>query len=394
MTEPPGADTTFRSALPILLFVALIFFFNFISRVALAPLLPAIEADLGVSHSEAGRLFLMIASGYGVGLLFSGLVSSRMIHRKAIVLSSVSMGLWLLAAAWCRDLFWFRAMLLCVGACAGIYLPSGIATVTSVVRARDWGKALAVHELAPNLSLVAAPLLAEAMLAFFPWRSVLWLLGGMQIILGLAFLRWGRGGGFRGRALRPGLAAGLVKRPEFWVLGLVFSLALGASFGPFSMTTVFLAERGFSRPEANHLLALARAAALAMPFAAGWFADRVGVRPALVAAMAATGVLTLLLGLCSGGLLVAAVIAQPAFSCLFFPVGFAALSRVFDPETRSAAVAMIIPAAIVIGLGLIPSVLGHLGQHDLFEAGFVGLGAAMLLGMAVLPLLKGSAPKN
>ena len=60
-----------------IIFVTVIFYLNFTSRVILAPLLPVIEEDLGIGHGEAGSLFLYIACGSGVGLLGSGFVSSR-----------------------------------------------------------------------------------------------------------------------------------------------------------------------------------------------------------------------------------------------------------------------------------------------------------------------------
>ena len=62
-----NADKSFaglRSQLPVLLFLALIFFVNFTARIIFAPLMPTIEADLSLTHSDAGLLFLLISLGY------------------------------------------------------------------------------------------------------------------------------------------------------------------------------------------------------------------------------------------------------------------------------------------------------------------------------------------
>ena len=37
------------------------FFLNFIGRIIFAPLMPTIEQDLGLTHSQAGSLFFLIA---------------------------------------------------------------------------------------------------------------------------------------------------------------------------------------------------------------------------------------------------------------------------------------------------------------------------------------------
>ena len=69
-----------------------IFYLNFVARVAMAPLLPLVETELGLGHGEAGSLFFFIAVGYGLGLLGSGFISSRLIHRHTITLSTLAVG--------------------------------------------------------------------------------------------------------------------------------------------------------------------------------------------------------------------------------------------------------------------------------------------------------------
>jgi hypothetical protein len=61
----------------------------------------------------------------------------------------------------------------------GFYLPSGISTLTATVRSKDWGKAIAIHELAPNVRFPTASLLSEALLLWFNWRNILALLLGI-----------------------------------------------------------------------------------------------------------------------------------------------------------------------------------------------------------------------
>ncbi|HMK52763.1 MAG TPA: MFS transporter, partial [Thermodesulfobacteriota bacterium] len=143
---------------------------NFLSRIILSPLMPTVEKDLKVGHDEAGSLFFMISLGYCIGLLLSGFISSRLTHRKMILLSSVAVGGAIILVSISHHLWMIHLGLIFVGMAAGFYLPSGIATLMELVRPEHWGKALAIHELAPNLAFVIAPLLVEALLGAFSWR--------------------------------------------------------------------------------------------------------------------------------------------------------------------------------------------------------------------------------
>ena len=51
-----------------------------------------------------------------------------------------------------------------MGMAAGPYMPSGLTTLTTLFKHRPWGKALVIHELAPNLSFVLVPLVTEVVL--------------------------------------------------------------------------------------------------------------------------------------------------------------------------------------------------------------------------------------
>ena len=129
--------------------------------------MPTVEKDLKIGHDEAGSLLLLIYLGYCVGLLASGFVSSRLSHRRTIFLSSIAVGFGLMIVSISHNLWAIRSSLIFLGMAAGFYLTSGVATVTELVRPEHWGKAIAIHELAPNLGFVIAPLLAEALLRLF-----------------------------------------------------------------------------------------------------------------------------------------------------------------------------------------------------------------------------------
>src|SRR4030042_3159417 len=183
-----------------ILFLTGIFYLNFTSRVILAPLLPVIENDLGVGHGEAGSFFLYLACGSGVGLGGAGFVSSRLTHRNTLSLSIVMVGTVLSAISVSSSLGLMRGGLVLAGIFAGFYMPSAIATLTGVASREHWGKALAVHELGPNLGFITVPLLAEALLKFFSWRESLAAIGAVSMVAGVLFLFFGKGGKHKGES--------------------------------------------------------------------------------------------------------------------------------------------------------------------------------------------------
>jgi len=380
---------SFRSYIPSLLFLAGIFFINFLARIVLAPLLPAVEGDLHIGHGEAGALFLLISLGYFVGLLGSGFVSSRFTHRKTIIISSLAVGGFFLAVSLSPTLWMIRIGLLLLGVAAGLYLPSGIAALTSLVSSRDWGKAVAIHELAPNLGFIAAPLVAEVLMLWFPWRSVIVLIGAVAVLVGVVFMRFGEGGRFRGEAPSPKTLRVLFSVPAFWVMMALLSLAIGASFGIYTMLPLYLvAEQGFERSWANQLVAFSRIAGPASAFVAGWASDKVGPKRALGGVLLATGMATVLLGMARGGWIVPLLFLQPTLAVCFFPAGFSALSLVGPPSARNVAVSLAVPVAFLIGGGVVPAGLGMMGEQGFFALGIMLYGVLLLGGVVLLRYLR------
>ncbi|MBU4379439.1 MAG: MFS transporter, partial [Proteobacteria bacterium] len=369
--------TPFRVALPGVIFVTAIFFFNFLSRVVLAPIMPVIQADLGFAHTGAGVLFMALGAGNALGLLLSGFLSRAVNHRRTVGISSLLVGACALATPLARDYAGLLAALFTMGVAAGFYLPSGIATIFSLIRKEDWGKSMAVHELAPNLAFVTAPILAEAVLLCFDWRASLHLLGAVQLCLGLWFLRSGRGGEFPGTVPGPPVVMQIVRRPIFWVLVLFFCLGVCASVGPYSMLPLYLADaHGYTREAANKLLSVSRVLACFAPFVAGWITDRWGARPAIFLFLLLTGSALIALGLTSDTPLMVVVLLQPMCSVFMFAPGFTLVSTVFPPEHRTVALALMGPINAVIGIGVAPIFLGAMGDAGRFDHGFMILGCA------------------
>lgn len=371
-----------------LLILTSIFFINFIARIISAPMMPTIEADLDISHTQAGSFFLLISTGYFVALLGSAFVSSRLTHRQTIILSCAALGLTLLGTAASQGLWGIRLALLALGMAAGLYLPSAIASLTTSIPAKHWGKAIAVHELAPNLSFVAAPLVCEIFLAWSSWRTAYSFLGLVALLLSWVFFKFGRGGSFSGE--EPGFFAfkKMLSKPEFWGLVSLFCLGISGTLGLYTMLPLYMVnEHGVERQWANTLLSASRLLGTGMSFVGGWLSDRFGPKRVLVVVFTFAGLATIFMGLASTNGLIIAVFLQPLAAVCFFPAGLAALSSVSLEKERNLRVSLTVPIAFLVGGGLVPTLIGFVGDVHTFGAGIILVGGLILSGALITSLL-------
>lgn len=370
-----------------ILFIALIFFLTFIARVILSPLAPQIEEDLGIDHAQAGMLFLFMSLGYFLSLIGSGFVSARINHRGTIVVSACGVGLALCATAMSGGLWSLRGSVFTIGLAAGLYLPSGITTLTDMVEPPKWGQVIALHEMAPNFGFVAAPLVAELMLLYLPWRWVPAVLGVFSLSAGLLFAVWGKGGDFPGKPPGADAFRALFLTRDFWIMLVLFGLAIGSTMGIYSMLPLYLTKSiHFSDYDANLLISISRLLGMGSALISGWAADRFGSRRTIVAMLGLTGISTILLGVfSSAGFTIFFVIVEAILSTCFFPPGFAVLSSIGPSGFRNVAVSLTVPFAFIVGGGVFPTIIGMTGDAGSFSAGIIALGVLITVG-AVLPV--------
>jgi predicted MFS family arabinose efflux permease len=371
----------FSSRAGTVFFLAGLFLLNFMARFIFAPLMPFVENDLRITHAQAGSLFLVVSFGFAVAQFASGIVSSRLTHRKALILSATTVGIALIGLGFVRSLSGFRLALLVLGLAAGLHLPSALATITAMVGRQDWGKAMGVHSSAPTLGLVLGPLLVAALAGLVSWRSLIFLLGIFSLFAGTAFLVFGKCGNFPGDAPKPSLLKQIIGLPSFWLIILLFIMALGGSVGIFTVLPLYLiTERGMDKAFANTVLGLAQISGFLAALAGGLFADRVGPKQAMAILLVAGGAANIFLGLSSEVWLLTVLFIQPALTGSFFPGAFSALSRIVPPNLRSVAASVAIPVAFLIGVGVFPVLYGYLGQTHSFSLGFILVGCFMLSG--------------
>jgi MFS family permease len=376
----PAAEKTppFAPALPALALLTSVFFANFLARTLFGPLLLPISDHLGRSLAASANLFVFLSGGYSLAVLCAGFVSARLGHKGTIVASVACIGLGLLGLAGCDSFFGFSAWILIMGAGAGLYMPSSVVTITEVTPTAHWGQAFAVHEMAPNLAFIASPLVAEAFMATAGYPALFRLLGALCLLLAAVYALRGP------RTVRPGMPPVLrnvkviVARPAFWIMVLLFVLAVGVEVGVYNLVPAFLVqEKGVGRETANIILGCSRIVSLAFLPATGWIIRRVGYRRTLALCLAGTGAATALSGYGPLWWTAAMLTLQPVFVVCFFPVGFAVLSQVCPKATNDLSVSLTVMCTSVIGAGFMPAMLAWAGETFSFALSFALFGAAM-----------------
>ena len=390
---PHPADAPFRSHLGPLCLLSFVFFVNFVGRIILAPLLPAIERDLHISHGQSGFLLFTLSGGYCVALLGSGLVSSRLTHRRTIVFSMTCLGAALLGTALGSELWIIRLGLLAVGLTAGLYLPSALAAIMSFLPTRHWGKGIAIHEAAPNLAFVLVPFIGEALLAFMSWNAALGVCGAAAWAAAAAFALLGRFGRFNGQFPAFPAVRAIVRRGVFWRLVVVFGLGIGASLGIYAiLPLVLVGGHGLEREQANTILALSRIPGVAAAWVAGWLSDRFGPKRTMTTVLLTNGLLTFALAVLPMPWVLVPICIQPALSVCFFPAGFSMIGLSVPETSRNLAIALTTPVAFMIGAGIVPAIVGVAGDVWSFAGGLTVTGGLVLLGSLLASRLRPGAP--
>jgi len=373
-------ELSFRQALRPLLFIVFIFFFNIFSRSILSPLLLEVESEFSLSHTKASQFFLYISFGNSLMMFFSGFVSARLMHKGTIVCSTllIAVGLGLMAAA--PYVWLLQISLVFLGLGAGLYAPSGISSITGMVRKGDWQKALSLHELGPHIAMAAVPLFAAFLLPFVSWRGVVLAAAAGAAAAGLFFQFFVNVGKSYGEPPTFGNIIPLLRLPAFWILMLFLSLALGSIQGIYLLIPTFMvAEAGFSQTFTNTVFGISRFVPAAALLTAGLMLDRIGIRRTIFWNMIISGAAIALLGLLHGNWLIAVIFLQPAVGALFLPAGMAALSAIGPARSRNVAVSMVLPIASFVGNGGIPAFVGFMGDAVSFSAGFMIIGTLMVL---------------
>jgi len=336
----------------------------------LAPVLPIVSSELGLSGAEAGRLLGLVSVAAGVGNLAGGLLLGRFGARvsslSGLALTVVGAGI----ASLDDGVGVFALAHLFLGLGAGVFFAGGIYAIGVLADPRRRGRAMGLFGIAYSLALA----LAAGLVAVFgsgAWRSVFavaaWL--GVVAMVAVAFVE------LPPRAEMPDHSLGRGLR----LLGVpiaVGAVAAVAQFGLVAFVPTFAVEEwAFTASAAAVVLLIGRLLSIPGKAWAGRLADR-------YSAMGAARLVTIvLLGSGAAWLLVPVTWVAAAAATLFaaaagamFPVANVVAVERFGSRGsllgifRSVQMAVAGVSAWLVGLG----------------ASSIGLRSMLVIGIALL----------
>ena len=300
---------------------------------------------------------------------------------------SISVSLLLISSV--TRLIYLQGAFMLLGMAAGIYLPSGISTISARFTQNQWGRAFAVHELAPNLAFLTAPLFSSFFLSHLNWQEITLIIAFTTLLSALLYLRFGHGDKLHGEQPNLITCSAILLQKNFILLSLLFSMGISGTIGVFNILPLFLVDiHSYPLQDANLVVGLSRISTLFSALAGGWLADRFGNRKTIGAVLLLTGIATVCISLTRETFLLMWLYLQPVLAVCFFPAGFALLSRIGTPQTRNVVISLAVPLAFVIGGGLMPALIARLADAGLFHLGLILMGIFISSGFLLIFFLQ------
>ena len=375
----------FSSAVPYLFFLALIFYFNCVERSLMSPLLVSIQKEFQFSYALTTSLLVVRSFGLSISLFCNSFLATHFTHRSIVTASVFLAGASFSLLSLTTSYFQLQLGLLLFGLSAGMYFPSGMASIASLVQCKDYGKAISIHELAPNLAFITAPFIVELLLIITDWRGCLRYVGLASMLLACAFALFGKGGEGNGTPPQFATLKRLATKRNLWIFLVLASITLSLEIAPYYVLPLFLVDQhNMSSAEANHLLAYSRLATPLCALCAGFLVEKTGDKPLLFAGLLLSAVALGIMATADGIPLIAAIIAQPLFPAILFPVVFKVFSEFFPPEEQSLVLAITMPFVGFFGSGILPNFLGYCGDIISFQFGFGIFSVLTLVSTAAL----------
>jgi MFS family permease len=366
------------SALGFLFLFWSLWFFIFTGRITFSPVLPLIEDEFMVTHARASSIFMFQAAGYAAALIISGFYAGRVGFKRSILSSFAILACVCFCVPFVKVFSIFYLLMFFNGFSTGIYLPAIMPLIREHFAERNWGKTISIYDSAASVSIFIVPFIVLFLLSYFNWRNIFGILGVALLVIAVLF-------SFKGEELKINephktVFKNLITRRSLWVMVTIMGFATGANMGIYFILPLYLTkELSLSIGYANTLLGISRLGGVGVAILCGFLVDRFNLRRIMFILMVVSGILTILLGMASTGLIGIVLFFQAIFITGIMPILFVCITRLFDRETMSMAVAFMTISGSLFGSGLIPYLLGLSGDLLSFRFGITILGTLVTL---------------
>lgn len=156
---------------------------NYADRTSLSVVFPLLRADLGLSDLQLAAIGSFFLWSYAAASPLAGWVADRFPRQRVITLSLLAWSLVTLLTGFVTTANQMLATRVLLGLSECFYLPAAVALIADHHSSATRGRALALHSFGLNLGLVGGGALAGYLGQHYGWRSSLFLLGGLGVLL-------------------------------------------------------------------------------------------------------------------------------------------------------------------------------------------------------------------
>ncbi|QVL54996.1 MAG: MFS transporter [Simkaniaceae bacterium] len=371
--------TSFFSFLPFLTLITFASFLNIMARIIFPPMTPFICQEMNLCHADTGNLFFILSVGFAITLFGSQFLSSRISHKMTVIFSLLSTGFALVVTSYAESFQFFRLSLFLVGLCSGFFIPSAVAMLREGVATQHLGKAFGIFATAQSVAFILSPIIVRSVIGVYSWKEILNGFGLISSIISVILFFLFKQGNEKGEPITASFVRSVFSWPSFWILLILLCLANGLNVGIYNMAPDYFQRHNLLDKDAVHqLIVIARVLSFGTAIIAGMVADRFGLKRSMVLSLVFCGALTSLMGtMTPSSSLVLFTLQSPVAACLMPLIHFA-IATIVPPEKNSTIISLIAPFGFLMGAGVVPQLLGFLGDFNLYAQGFVLFGMASI----------------
>jgi len=362
-------------------------FFSVVGRAIFSPLMPYLQEELAISLTTVGTLFLLVSISFSFVMVLSGFLTAWVGHGNTVVAALVLILVGLVISASAGNAMILACGMICIGAGAGTYAPSGIAMINTKISIEKRSAAFSFHEIGSNGAVLLAPLIVLAAVPLLGWRGVLLLLAFLTGVASITFYFFGAPGSGVGAKPNLNTIGTILRLPHAYVGMLMFSTSLAGLHGVYSILPAYLVEHStWSAEHVNSLVTLSRVISISLLLFAGPIIKIVGKRNTIIVVLLYTGMLTGLISVVEGRMLEIVVVFQPALIAVMCPAQLSCLAEIGEAWFQNVTTALVVTVGMIVGAGVVPALVGALGDLGIGWCGFVSLALFMLLAVVILML--------
>ena len=357
------------------------------ARIIFPPLTPFICEEMNLCHADTGNLFFILSVGFAITLFGSQFLSSRISHKMTVIFSLLLTGFALVVTSYAETFQAFRLSLFLVGLCSGFFIPSAIAMLREGVATKHLGKAFGIFATAQSVAFILSPIIVRSVIGVYSWKAILNGFGLISSVISVILFFLFKQGNEKGEPITAAFVRSVFSWPSFWILLILLCLANGLNVGIYNMVPDYFQRHNLLDKDAVHqLTVIARVLSFGAAIIAGIVADRFGLKRSLVLSLVFCGALTSLMGMMNPSSSLALFTLQSPVAAGLMPLIHFAIATIVPPEKNSTIMSLIAPFGFLMGAGVVPQLLGFLGDFNLYAQGFVLFGMTSIFCGAVFNL--------